>query len=120
MLEEGWRTAIEAEAEACECAIAQATTAIAQAEAAGIPSVAAAVDPIEMPYSVLLLYPDYANDGGTETFYAFVAASDPLVAVAQAQRQAAAAQEGAEIEPDVFAPLLVTQGHHYGEPLFNK
>lgn len=72
------------------------------------------------PYSVLLLYPDYANDGGTETYYAFVAASDPLEAVALAQRQAAAAQEGVDIEPDDFAPLLVTQGHRYGEPLFNK
>jgi hypothetical protein len=72
------------------------------------------------PYSVLLLYPDYANDNGTETYYAFVEASDPIEAVAAAQRQAVAAQDGVDIEPDDFAPLLVTQGHHYGEPLFNK
>ena len=71
-------------------------------------------------WSVLLLYPDYANDCGTETFYGFVEASDPLDAVAQAQRQAAAAQDGVDIDPDDFAPLLVTQGHRVGEPLFNK
>jgi hypothetical protein len=72
------------------------------------------------PYSVLLLYPDYANDSGTETYYAFVEAPDELEAVAVAQRQAVAAQDGVEIAPDDFAPLLVTQGHHYGEALFNK
>ena len=31
-----------------------------------------------------------------------------------------AAQEGIEIEPDDFHPLLVTPGHHDSEPLFNK
>jgi hypothetical protein len=72
------------------------------------------------PYSVLLLYPDYANDSGAETYYAFVDASDELEAVAVVQRQAVAAQEGVEIEPDAFAPLLVTQGHHHSEALFNK
>ena len=60
------------------------------------------------PWSVLLLYPDYANDGGTETYYAFVEATDPIEAVTQAQRRAVAAQEGIDIEPDDFAPLLVT------------
>ena len=74
----------------------------------------------DKPYSVLLLYPDYANDGGTETYYAFVEATDPIAAVTVAQQQAAAAQDGVDIEPDDFAPLLVTQGHHYGEALFNK
>jgi hypothetical protein len=72
------------------------------------------------PWSVLLLYPDYASDSGTETFYAFVTATDPIKAVALAQRQAAEAQDGAEIEPDDFAPLLVTEGHHASQPLFNK
>ena len=72
-------------------------------------------------YSVLLLYPDYANDGGTETYYAFVNAADPIEAIAVAQRQAAAAQKGVEINDLTdFLPLLVTQGHHYSEPLFNK
>src|SRR4051794_9849562 len=31
----------------------------------------AACDPVKKPYSVLLLYPDDANDGGAETYYAF-------------------------------------------------
>jgi hypothetical protein len=72
------------------------------------------------PYAVLLLYPDHANDSGTETYYAFVTASDPLAAVTLAQRQATDAQEGVDIEPDDFVPLLVTPGHPTSEPLFNK
>ncbi len=77
-------------------------------------------DPAKKPYSVLLLYPDYANDSGAETYYAFVEASDPIDAVAAAKRQAVTPQEGVDIEPDDFAPLLVTQGHHRSEPLLNK
>jgi hypothetical protein len=76
-------------------------------------------DPGKKPYSVLLLYPDYANDSGTETYYAFVEAPDPIAAVAQTTRQAVAAQEGVAYEPDDFAPLLVTEGHHASQPLFN-
>jgi hypothetical protein len=72
------------------------------------------------PFSVLLLYPDYANDSGTETYYAFVEALDPIDAVARAQRQAVAAQTGRQGRRRDFAPLLVTQGHHYSEALFNK
>lgn len=75
---------------------------------------------LDQPYSVLLLYPDDANDSGTETYYAFVTATDPIDAVARAQRQAAEVQEGIDIEPDDFVPLLVTQGHQHSEPLFNK
>ena len=77
-------------------------------------------DPVQKPYSVLLLYPDYADDTGYETYYALVEAADPNEAVAVAQRQAVAAQDGIEIEPDDFHPLLVTPGHHDSEPLFNK
>src|SRR5271170_7738880 len=40
------------------------------------------------PYSVLLLYPDYANDSGTETYYAFVEALDPIEAVTLVRQQA--------------------------------
>ena len=80
----------------------------------------AASDPVQKPYSVLLLYPDYADDTGHETYYALIEAADPIEAVAVAQRQAAAAQEGIEIESDDFHPLLVTPGHHDSEPLFNK
>jgi hypothetical protein len=72
------------------------------------------------PYSVLLLYPDYVNDSGTETFYAFVESTDAIAAVTLARRQAIAAQEGVAIDPNDFVPLLVTGGHHYSEPLFNK
>jgi hypothetical protein len=72
------------------------------------------------PYSVLLLYPDFANDSGTETYYAFVEASDAIEAVATAQQEAATAQESMDGDPEDFAVLLVTPGHHYSEPLFNK
>jgi hypothetical protein len=72
------------------------------------------------PYSVLLLYPDFANDSGTETYYVFVHATDQIKAVATAQSQAVAAQVYVDIEPDDFAPLLVIEGHHYSQPLFNK
>jgi len=71
------------------------------------------------PYSVLLLYPDYLDDTGDETYYALVEAEDPIAAVEVAQQQAVAAQESVETDPGDFAPLLVTQGHHHSEPLFN-
>jgi hypothetical protein len=82
--------------------------------------VAAESDPAKKPYSVLLLYPDHANDGGTETYYAFVEAPDPIAAVEIAQRRALITNEWNDVDPNDFAPLLVTQGHHYGEALFNK
>ena len=71
-------------------------------------------------WSVLLLYPDCANDSGTATYYAQVEAGDATQAVHQAQRQAVAAQGGVEFDPDDFTPLLVTRGHHASEPLFNQ
>ena len=71
-------------------------------------------------YSVLLLYPDYANVSGTETFYVFVEAVDPIEAVTLAQRDAVASQDGVAADPEDFAPLLVTPGHNYSEALFNK
>jgi hypothetical protein len=79
-----------------------------------------ASDPAGKPYSVLLLYPDHINCDGTETYYAWVDASDPIQAVAQAQREAVAANDCVENEQQDFAPLLVTEGHHHGQPLFNK
>ena len=51
---------------------------------------------------MLLLYPDSLGDYGTETFYAFVSACDPIEAVARARNEAAAAQTGVEIEPEDF------------------
>lgn len=72
-------------------------------------------------YSVLLLYPDYVGDEyGKETYYAFVEAADSIAAIVVAQRQAVAAQVIDIDDPTDFAPLLVTRGHHYGEPLLNK
>jgi len=79
-----------------------------------------ASDPAAKPYSVLLLYPDHINEGGTETYYAWVEASDAIQAVAQAQREAVAANDCVLSEQQDFAPLLVTEGHHHGQPLFNK
>ena len=71
--------------------------------------------------SVLLLYPDHINDSGTETYYGFVQAADPIEAVAQAQRQGRRRPGGqGRPEPDDFAPTLATQGHQYSEPFFNK
>ena len=61
-------------------------------------------------YSVLLLYPDWANDDGAETYYAFVEASEPAAAVAEARRQALEANGWTDIDPTDFAPLLVTEG----------
>jgi len=72
------------------------------------------------PYSVLLLYPDYANDSGKETYYALVEAPDPIEAVATAQREAVTAQDGMDIEAKDFTPLLVTLGHNCSQSLFNK
>lgn len=94
--------------------VAFARAALANPGAADSPP---AADPARKPYSVLLLYPDYANDGGTETYYAWVEAPDPLAAIALARRQAFAAQVGVVFPPDDFAVLLVTEGHHYGLPM---
>jgi hypothetical protein len=71
-------------------------------------------------YSVLLFYPDWANDGGKETYYDWVEAPDPITAVAVAQRRALELNEWDDVDPADFAPLLVTEGHHRGEALFNK
>lgn len=115
MVIDRWEQGDLAEAErACQAAVALAIDGrlpwgLTEAPAVGI-----------RPFSVLLLYPDYANDGGSETYYAFVEATDPIEAIALAQRQAAAAQDGIEIEPNDFAPLLLTLGHHVGQPLFNR
>jgi hypothetical protein len=61
-----------------------------------------------------------SNEGGTETYYAWVEAADPIQAVAQAQREAVAANDCVESEQQDFAPLLVIQGHHYGQPLSDQ
>ena len=68
---------------------------------------------------MLLLYPDHLNDSGTATFYTFVEAPDPLAAVAVAQAEAAAGPGNGPDDADDFLPLLVLQGQHISEPLFN-
>jgi hypothetical protein len=72
------------------------------------------------PFSVLLHYPDDLDNTGYETYYAFVEAADPIEAVAAAQRQAVAVQSIKIDDPTDFHPLLVTEGHHASQPLFNR
>jgi hypothetical protein len=98
-------------------ALSQLDAALAPAGKAQSPT---SGDPAKTPYSVLLLYPDDANDGGTETYYAWVEAADPIAAVAEARRQAVVANDCAEFRPDDFAPLLVIAGHHYGQPISDQ
>jgi hypothetical protein len=96
------------------------SAAVVEAEASAIaPVPPAATVPDKKPYSVLLLYPDYANDGGNETYYTFVEALDPGEAIVVAKRQALAAQDGVIFPPDDFTPLLVTEGRNYGQPISN-
>jgi hypothetical protein len=77
----------------------------------------AAADPGLKPYSVLLLYPGHATDGATQTYYAFVESASPIEAVALAQQQA---NEWDHFDPEDFTPLLVIEGRHASQPLFNK
>lgn len=71
-----------------------------------------------LPYSVLLLYPDYINEGGTETYFAHVGAANPVQAIQAARTLATAAQEpDAVYDPDDFAPLICIAGHHQAELL---
>jgi hypothetical protein len=91
-----------------------------ESQAAEVMGRIAARDRGANPYSVLLLYPEYANDTGYETYYAFVEAPGPAEAVAAARRKALAAQDGVVFPPDDFLPLLVTAGYNYGEPLPEK
>jgi hypothetical protein len=60
-----------------------------------------------------------SHDDGTETYYAFVEAPDSVAAVAEARRRAYAANESEIMTPLDFAPLLVTEGHHFGQPTSN-
>jgi hypothetical protein len=112
MVVERWERGDLAEAaRACSAAIDDVDTPMQPADR----------DPAKKPYSILLLYPEDVNDSGTETYYTFVEAPDAIEAVAAAKREAVAAQgEDLEYDPDDFAPLLVIQGHHYGQPMFNK
>lgn len=76
--------------------------------------------PFTRPFSVLLLYPDHCNDTGTETYYTFVTATDPLAAVDDARHQLVVDTGIDAAEAESFHPLLVVEGHRMSEPLFNK
>jgi len=68
--------------------------------------------PMPMPYSVLLLYPDYSGDG-PETFYEFTWAETPEDAAAAVRAVASHVNGGAErFPPEDFAVLGVWCGHH--------
>jgi hypothetical protein len=68
------------------------------------------------PYTVLLLYPDYMNDNGDETYLAHVEATDPREAVTAARQQAVAAntdEHGCNLnDPTDMTALIVFPGHH--------
>jgi hypothetical protein len=68
--------------------------------------------PERKPFSVLLLYPDYAMDGLT-TFYTWVEAPTPQQAVLLARHDAITSQEDPEaiVAPEDFALLGVWAGH---------
>jgi hypothetical protein len=111
MVVDRWERGDLAEAaRACSAAIAEAEEGGPKAEG----------DPAKKPYSVLLLYPDDRNDGGNETYYAWVEAPDPVTAIAEAQRQALATNEWDDVDPTGFHPLLVINGHHYGQPMSDE
>lgn len=63
-------------------------------------------------YSVLLLYPDYlAENYGQDTYYAFVDAETPEIAVRRAQAEAVTVNPETQDEGDFF-PLLCIEGFH--------
>ena len=62
-------------------------------------------------YSVLLLYPDYANDMA-ETYFSWVEATAPAAAVALARAEAVEANHMDADDVDNFKVLLVVEGHH--------
>lgn len=70
-----------------------------------------------MKYSVLLLYPDYLNDDGLETYFAYVEGDSWNDAVKAAQIEAAEANNCAPAEADDFAELITFPGHIEACPL---
>ncbi|TXG96128.1 MAG: hypothetical protein E6R08_10165 [Nevskiaceae bacterium] len=71
------------------------------------------------PFSVLLLYPDYATDNyGQETYLTAVMAADPEQALALARKEAVDSNTTSEGEctidnPSDFFCLAVFEGHHH-------
>lgn len=79
-----------------------------------------------MAYSVLLLYPDYLNDSGSETYFAHVKATSEANAVKAAKRLAKKActdDVTGECYCDSandFVPLLLVTGHQESLPLYGQ
>lgn len=71
-------------------------------------------------YSILLLYPDYINDSGTETYFAHVRATKDYQAVSRARAQAKKANADTVQNADDFTVLLCLEGHHPSLPLYDK
>lgn len=68
-------------------------------------------------YTVILLYPDYMQDSGRETYITHVSATNPDSALRIARRQAVAANPDQEIDdPTDFAMVAVFLGHHEHNP----
>jgi len=68
-----------------------------------------------LPFTVLLLYPDYIADAyGQETYLAHVVAADPAAAVLSAQREVAIDLRGTDdaVDEEDFFPLAVFAGIH--------
>lgn len=61
------------------------------------------------PYTVLLLYPDYENSNGDDTYLAHVEADSPNQAASEALCQV---EFDTEIDREDFAVLFITEGHH--------
>jgi hypothetical protein len=61
------------------------------------------------PYSVLLLYPDYANENGNDTYFAHVETADATDAFEAAQQQAC--EQNNDIPSDDFALLALFDSH---------
>ena len=71
------------------------------------------------PYSVLLLYPDYATgDFGKDSYYTHVMAAHPAGAVEAARQECddQAKRTGEDRLGDDLEPLLVIAGHHPALP----
>jgi len=111
----GWSSTVGSVANLAEAARAcQAAVELATGRRPARGTSPTPVSPGTRPYSVLLLYPDYANDSGTETYYAFVDATGPIEAVAPCPAaRPSRLQDGIEnrMIPTIFAgACLVTQG----------
>lgn len=63
-------------------------------------------------YTVLLLYPDYMNEGGVETYLAHVTALSRADAITEARIEARDLDGNSECDDgDDFAVLMVMSGH---------